>query len=348
MKNIVFLYTELAEYTMACLEALEQHEDLQIHVVRWPINNEAPFQFRQLPRTKIHDRTTLDDNGLHNLLSEIQPDLILTSGWVDKGYLKLVRNWHKKARTVLLFDNHLIGSMRQWAGTIAARATFIRYFSDVWVPGQAQYRYARKLGFRPERILTEFYCADTKSFFEFYRQHPERQKQLPKRFIFIGRYLEFKGIFELWEAFSAFRRDYPEWELICLGTGDLWDQRAEADGIRHEGFVQPKKLPAYLQETGVFILPSKREPWGVVVHELAAAGFPIICTDCVGAAERFVVPSENGWIIPSGDAVALQKAMTEVASLSDAERADMGKKSYEIAQTLTPEIWAKRLRTLTD
>lgn len=348
MKNIVFLYTELAEYTMACLEALEGHADLNIHVVRWPVNNEAPFQFRKLNRVTIHDRTAFGDDELQTLMSGIKPDLILTSGWVDKGYLKIVKHWHKKARTVLLFDNHWIGSMRQWAGTIAARATFIRFFSHVWVPGQAQYRYARKLGFRPEHILTEFYCADTASFISFYRRRPERQKTLPKRFIFIGRYLEFKGIFELWEAFSAFRRDHPDWELFCLGTGDLWEKRVEGEGIRHVGFVQPKDLASYLEETGVFILPSKREPWGVVVHELAAAGFPIICTDCVGAAERFVVPEVNGWITPSGDALALQKAMKQVASLSDTERAEMGKKSYEIAQTLTPEIWAKRLRTLTD
>lgn len=348
MKNIVFLYTELAEYTMACLEALEQHHDLDIHVVRWPVNNEAPFKFRKLQRVKLYDRTAFDTNGLNNLMSEIKPDLILTSGWVDKGYLKIVQDWHKKARTVLLFDNHWIGSMRQWAGTIAARATFIRYFSHVWVPGQAQYRYARKLGFRQERILTEFYCADTKAFIDFYQNRPERQSQLPKRFIFIGRYLEFKGIFELWEAFSAFRREYPEWELLCLGTGDLWEKRIEADGITHAGFVQPTDLHTYLEKSGVFILPSKREPWGVVVHELAAAGLPIICTDCVGAAERFVIPNENGYIIASGSSEALQKAMTDVASLSDAQRAGMGKKSHEIAQTLTPEIWAKRLRSLTD
>lgn len=42
-----------------------------------------------------------------------------------------------------------------------------------------------------------------------------------------------------------------------------------------------------MKQCGVFILPSRIEPWGVVVHEFSAAGFPLLLSDQVGSAESF-------------------------------------------------------------
>ena len=45
--KFVFLYTEIAEYFLACCKELSKHG--QIHIIRWPINKEAPFQFAGAP-----------------------------------------------------------------------------------------------------------------------------------------------------------------------------------------------------------------------------------------------------------------------------------------------------------
>ncbi len=340
MKRFVFLYTELAEYVMACIEALELAGH-HIDVVRWPVNNEAPFELRKLTRTTFHERAQFTDQSLVNWLNSLKPDVIICSGWMDRGYVKAVANLNFQCAKVMAFDNHWIGDMRQRIGALYARFKFTRHFTHAWVPGAPQVPFALKLGFAKNRIATGFYCADTAAFSAFYTSHPERQAVLPERFIFIGRYVQFKGIFELWSAFSALRQDAPHWELLCIGTGDRFNDKHEMPNLNHVGFVQPANLPHYLEQAGVFVLPSHKEPWGVVVHELAAAGFPMICTQQVGAASAFVNEDENGFIVPANDVNALYQAMKKMTELSNEERARMGRRSHELAQKITLEKWVQ-------
>ena len=43
-KRILFLYTEIAGYTVACLNELRKSE-VEIFLIRWSVNKEAPFYF---------------------------------------------------------------------------------------------------------------------------------------------------------------------------------------------------------------------------------------------------------------------------------------------------------------
>lgn len=345
MRRVAFLYTELAEYFLASVEALAKR-NVEIHIIRWPVNKEAPFKFRSLPDVKIYDRHAHSDDDLIQLIKRIDPELLVVSGWIDKGYLKVCRERKGKSINVLALDNHWFGSARQWAAVAAARLWLGKHFDKAWVPGKPQSRYAKKLGFNQKDITTGFYCADTELFARHYEQYKTEINVLPKRFLYIGRYVDFKGIHELWSAFERFRSHHPEWELICIGTGELFEQRKLSDGIRHEGFVQPEDLSGYLTKARAFILPSRREPWGVVVHEMAAAGMPLICSDAIGAASAFLEPRKNGFLFEAGNTDQLYKAMKQLAALSDDERAAMAAHSHSLSQQLTPEVWADRLLDL--
>ena len=55
--RIVFLYSELASYFLACAEALGQHpEVVAVDIVHWPIHPEAPFQFESTDTTRFTPR----------------------------------------------------------------------------------------------------------------------------------------------------------------------------------------------------------------------------------------------------------------------------------------------------
>lgn len=342
MKKILFLYTELAEYVLASMEATKAH-NVELHIVRWPVNKEAPFEFRNLENATIYDRDSFTDEALITFAKELEPDVILTSGWVDKGYLKVNKQFFKKCPTVLLLDNQYTGDMKQKIASFISPFWLRKKFSNAWVPGTPQYTFARKLGFPEASIQRGFYCADTTLFDEFYTGHPERKSALPTAFIYVGRYVDFKGIEELWSAFIRFKKRFPSWELICIGTGDLFDDKVEAEGIHHRGFVQPTNLKDHLKDAGVFVLPSRKEPWGVVVHEMAAAGLPMICSNTIGAASRFLEEGKNGYIFQANDEESLYQAMVKIASVSPSELLKMSEKSRSLAMDLTPEKWAKTL-----
>lgn len=344
-KTILFLYTELAGYFLACVDALVKTHNCEVHIVRWPVNKEAPFHFSEGSGVHFYERGAYDDAALVAFTQNLKPDVVICSGWVDKGYLKAIKAFKKRVPTILTLDNHWRGDMKQRLASVASPLIIRNKFTHAWVPGEPQIMFARKLGFKDNELLQGFYSADHAHFDALYKKyHPAKAEQFPHRFLYIGRYLDFKGIFDMWNAFMKLKEMHEnDWELYCLGTGDLWDQRVEHPAIQHFGFVQPEELEQYIAQTGVFILPSHKEPWAVTVHEFAAAGFPMICSNAVGAATRFVEEGKNGYIYPAADEAALLKAMQQIVAKSDAELSAMAEHSHTLSNHITPEKWAKTL-----
>jgi glycosyltransferase involved in cell wall biosynthesis len=343
--KVLFLYTEIAEYFLACCKSLLSR-DVEVHIVRFPLNKEAPFEFTFPEGLHIYERNLYNDQQLLELVNTIDPSLIVCSGWTNKGYLNVCRQFKDKVPTVLTLDNHWRGDVKQQVARFFSPFYLHSRFSHCWVPGEPQEKYALKLGFKKTNILKGFYSCDFNFFHDQYIVNKQdKNRSFPKRFIYVGRYYEFKGINDLWNAFIELQASSPnEWELWCLGVGDI--EPVKHPKIKHFGFVQPNDLRSFLKETGVFVLPSHFEPWGVVVHEYAAAGFPIICSDEVGARTAFVENNYNGYIYKSKDIDALKVGLKRIMDTTDAELNVMAEGSVEKARLITPESWAKQLMSL--
>jgi glycosyltransferase involved in cell wall biosynthesis len=335
------LYSELGDYSIACLKALGK-SGVQLMLVHWPVNKEAPFKFDFSFINAVHSRDELSDTQLVQKVESFNPNLILTSGWMDKGYVKVCRSMKSKSVRVLSLDNHWTGSMKQHAASLVSPFTIKKVFDKAFVPGEVQKQYALKLGFDNKDIQTGFYSADTSKFNSIFNEIDRGERSsFPKRLLYLGRYTKHKGIFDLWEAFSKFRENNQEWELWCVGTGDQFVNRLEAEGIKHFGFIQPDEMLPILKEIGVYVLPSHFEPWGVSVHEMAVAGFPMLLSDKIGAKEAFL--DGNGREFRSNNTDELLKAMTWITNLSKDELLDRSTKSHELGMKNSPEIWADKL-----
>lgn len=351
-KKIVFLYSELATYFLACVEKLAAVPGIEVHIVRWKVNNEAPFRFSFPDTIKICDRETFASaDALLQFVNTLNPSVIYTSGWMDKGYLAVCKAYKKKIPVIVGFDNQWKGSLKQRIATLISPFKILNHFSHCWVPGDLQYTYALKLGFKKQNILTGFYSCDFDFFHAQYLENEAQKKaNFPKRFIYVGRYTEHKGIRDLWTAFielaenPEFADATEKWELWCLGTGDV--KPLEHPQIKHFGFVQPADLPRFIRATGVFVLPSHFEPWGVVVHEFAAAGFPLVCSDEVGARTAFVANGRNGYIYRAGDIAALKVSLAEMMRAMPEKCIEMAAESVAKATQITPDTWVQQLTAL--
>lgn len=339
--TFVFLYTEIAEYFLACCNRLAAHGE--VHIIRWPVNKEAPFRFEADPKLKLYTKTDYTLPQLQDLVDSLKPDVLICSGWIDNDYLRISKRYFKKIPTVMTCDTHWTGSLKQQLARVISRFTLLRTFSHAWVPGSIQRTYALKLGFDAERIHQGFYSCDLRFFNQVYHtQRPGKQAAFPKRFLYVGRYYGFKGIRELWQAFVELQEEQPcTWELWCLGAGDL--EPVQHPNIRHFGFVQPKDLGTYTSQTGVFILPSRFEPWGVVVHEFAASGFPLLLSKQVGAGSAFLEEGVNGYGFAAGGVNHIKEQMKKVIALTDAQLLEMGRRSHERAQAISPDTWVNTL-----
>ncbi|MDO9000575.1 glycosyltransferase family 4 protein [Sediminibacterium sp.] len=336
--TVLFLYTELADYFIKSCENLSETEE--VHIIRWPVNKEAPFVFSFSEKLKVYEKNNYTFLQLEQLIKKINPDILICSGWIDKDYLKLTKPYFKKIPTVLTCDTHWSASIKQYIAIVLSRFFLLNKFTYSWVPGKKQSQYVSKLGFKQNKIKTGFYCCDLEKFNSFYKsQLAQKKNKFPKRFLFVGRYYEFKGIKDLWEAFTQLQIEAPnEWELWCLGTGNTIPPIHEK--IKHFGFVQPNNLSEITHECGVFVLPSHFEPWGVVVQEYAASGFPIVTSAAVGSSEIFLENGSNGYSFEAKNIKELKEILKKIITLSDSDLIKMSMASHLIAQKITPKKWS--------
>ena len=337
--RVVFLYSELAGYFLACAEALGQHPYVaSVDIVHWRIHPEAPFQFSSTDHYTLHPKEKHDRKSLAQLLAQINPTALVCSGWMDSDYNAMAKAHCKRIPVVLTLDNWWTGSLKQRLAVLTAPWFIQRRFNRAWVPGTPQVPFAQKLGFSGNTLATGFYCADPRPFQAIY----ERRKSIPtaKKLLYVGRYLEIKGLRELWAAFAELSDEFPDWELHCVGTGDLWEERRLHPKICHHGFKQPHELAPLLEDAACFVMPSKKEPWGVVLHEMAIAGIPLLATKEVGSATRFLDEGKNGHFLTREKFKVILK---KVFIKKPEEFLDLSEHSHSIGLDLHRDHWCESL-----
>ncbi len=344
--RILFLYTELADYTLACMRALKNaKEEPEIAVIHYPVNPEAPFDFDFSGIAVFSSLHTFKHySDLKKFADNFRPDKIVVSGWANKWYLRICLSYRKKAICILTMDNNWTGSLKQRTFTHVSRFTLIHIFKKIWVPGDPQVIYAKKLGFKVSDIITGFYCCDVNAYTLGGEKALQcKNTQFPQRMLCVARYIPAKNYTLLWQTFIQWKNQTQNsWELWCAGAGEDFDKRIQHPAIRHLGFVQKEDWDNIIAQTGVFILPSLFEPWAVVVQEFAAAGYPMILSSQVGAASLFL-KKENGWVFDPGNAEELTSIFRTMEALSSEALREMGAQSRKIAQSITPERWAVTL-----
>ena len=334
MHKILVLYTELADYILNSFRYYAEKNSAEVHIIHWPVNNEAPFTLKEDNKITLYNKSNYDSESLKSLAKEINPDILICAGWLDKEYLKVVKQYSNKIPTILTMDNHWEGNIKQNILKLISPFYLKKTFSHIWVPGKPQQDYAKKLQFKDNQILTGFYVANNSVF--------EKIKfQKENTFVYIGRYIEHKGIKDLWTAFVELKKEFPNnWKLKCIGTGNLWNEKIIHEDIEHLGFLQPSEISKHIKG-GVFVLPSHFEPWGVVVHEFAMAGFPMIISNKVGAGTKFL--NNNGFLFSSENISDLKEKMKLIMTFNDNEMTMLSNNSKLNSNLISNENWSRQL-----
>ena len=110
----------------------------------------------------------------------------------------------------------------------------------------------------------------------------------------------------------------PHPYLVIVGDGEEranLQAQAAATGfssIRFCGFRNQSELPRFFDLASVFVLPSRHEPWGLIVNEVMNAARPCIVSDDVGSAIDLITDGVEGFIYPTGNVAALTDALRRV------------------------------------
>ena len=366
-RRLVVLSEIIAPYRIPVFNALARHEGIDLHVIflaesdpelrDWLVyKDEIHFSYQVLPswRQRFAGHNFLLNRGLKAALQRAAPDIILCGGY-NYPASWLAMRWAGRNRTpFVLWVESTEQDFRSRNRMIEFLKTkFLRCCSAFVVPGKASFQYVKSFGAREDKIFTAPNAVDTDLFVRrafAVRQDAVRQRQAlqlpPHFFLFVGRLIREKGVFDLLEAYGKLT---PELRatigLVLVGEGtahaDL-NRRAmqiKPGRVQCTGFVHREQLASYYALAEVFVLPSHTDPWGLVVNEAMACGLPVISSDAAGCTQDLVEDNWNGRVVRRGDVAQLASAMEELGR-EPALRAQMGNHSQERILRYSPEACA--------
>lgn len=160
-------------------------------------------------------------------------------------------------------------------------------------------------------------------------------------FIFIGRFLEHKGIYEFIDAIKILKLQGYKFNAILVGDVDANPSSVNLTQINNwekSGLIKnlgfSNSVNELLFRSKVLVLPSHREALPRVCQEAAVAGVPSIVANTPGCKD-VVIDNKTGFVVPKKDpkklAMAMEKYLNDKDLLNDhsVKAAQNGKKQFD-------------------
>ncbi len=347
--RILILWTHLPHYLAACIRVLLAEHRAQVLLMvqradgqanHVPLQALAGFQY-----VLLSAGSDAAPAALVRRVQDFRPEVVVAScsRW-DKSARLAKAAQAVGARALWATDHYWRGSWRDYANAVCCRLHLAhRFWDGVWVPGSLGRLYVRKLGFVDNRIAEGMYACDTELFRAVGIKRFEPPLALwPRIFLFVGRYIECKNLTTLLAAYSLYRdRVSQPWELWCAGQGPLRELLRGRAGVRDCGYQDAQGCAALMAQAGAFVLPSRVDHWGVVIHEAACAGLPILASRACGAAANLVRDGYNGLTFVADDVAELCRLMQFLSR--DGQAAALGRNSLRMSYQFDPRLWARTL-----
>ena len=366
-RRLVILTEIIAPYRIPVFNALAQHAGISLHVIflaesdasqrQWLIyKDEIQFSFEVLPswRRRLGKYNCLLNWGVGRALRGASPDLIVCGGYNYLASWSCLW-WARRNRVPILLwvESTELDRRNGHAVVETLKKKFMRECDGFVVPGRSSAEYVRSYeGSRP--VFTAPNAVDSELFAgraAAARRDADINRErlgLPSRFfLFVGRLIPEKGVFDLLQAYGQLSAEVrSEWGLVFVGDGPAraeLERRASAiepGAVKIAGFVQRDELASYYGLAEMFIFPTHTDPWGLVVNEALACGLPVISTDVAGCTADLVEDGWNGLVLPPGDISALAKAI-DVMARNFELREQMARNSLKRVLEYSPAKWAE-------
>lgn len=245
---------------------------------------------------------------LLSLLRHTEYDRLVLGGW-DSAESWIAALFSPKSKNSVVVESSILESTTTGFKGFIKRLFINRIRNKAYVPGISNAKLVEKLGFKGKIVYTKGVGV-----FNYIPQPAYTPREFVKNFLYVGRLVDAKNLKLLINVFNSL----PQLTLTIAGFGEQEQElKAIASGnIKFLGAVDNKKLPQVYQANDVFILPSKKEAWGLVVEEALNNGLPVIVSDKVGCHEA-IVNDGNGIVFsPFDSEAALREAVLRMTDIT--------------------------------
>lgn len=274
-------------------------------------------------------------------------DIVIISGNTDfTTQAAFITSKLLKTPTILWSEG--IESAQSLLGKVINPLTryIVRNVDAVVVPGTISRDFHIKMGASQKKIFIAPNIVDNKRFMQKsskIKKDKERLKQElnirnKKIILFVGQLIKRKGVEYLIKAYKRVKDEYDDVCLVIIGDGVLKKEleeiciKEDIKDVHFTGWVPEEQKIIYYSIAELFVLPTLKDLWALVINEAMACGLPVISTKAAGCAVDMIIPSENGFIVDAGNIDQLYSAMKEIILNEELAR-KMGERSLEIIES---------------
>ena len=299
---------------------------------------------------------------LWKLLVEKRPDVVLITGWNEKGLIAAYPlAWALGIPVLLRGDSNTLRD-RSWGIRLMHRS-LLSLAAGALVVGRSNRQFYVNNGVPPHRLYGGAHFVESDRMLAMANAHAGERAALRRQagyeaddfvFCFVGKHVPFKRPLLLVEATALARAKGWPVKLHFAGSGELTEllkQRAAVlqVPVHFTGFLNQTALWQAYVPADAFVLPSTNgETWGLVTNEAMLFGLPVILSDQVGCAADLVRQGETGYVF-TGEAAGLAAAM-ETMLKNRAQVPAMGERARQLVldsysmpvatQGLKAALWA--------
>lgn len=158
----------------------------------------------------------------------------------------------------------------------------------------------------------------------------------------MGRFVEKKGFDVLIEALRILKKEKVPFTAIIAGDGvEAEALKTATDVATFPGWVKNKDK--FWKGVDIFCLPSRHEPFGIVLLEAMAQGLPVVSTASEGPS-TILKHKKTGLLVPVNDAKKLAASL-RILLKNKVEAARLGKAGYQdVKSQYSRQVIGKRLK----
>jgi glycosyltransferase involved in cell wall biosynthesis len=366
--KLVIITELMAPYRIPVFNALALQPEINLEIIflsendptlrRWLVyKDEIQFRYSVLPswRRRIGKYHLLLNRRVRATLNGARPDVLICGGY---NYLACwtAARWARRHHVPFFLWTESTASDRRNVRLVVEilKKKFLNFCAAFVVPGKSSLNYLKELGIGESRVFTAPNAVDTALFSTIAvatRQDSANilaRLQLPSQyFLYAGRLVQAKGIFDLLDAYNRLSADIRQTVgLVFVGDGadrpELMAQAAQMNSgkIQVLDFLQREHLAEIYALASALVFPTHSDPWGLVVNEAMACGLPVIATSVAGCTPDLITDGWNGLVVPPRDSLQLAAAMEKLSSNSNL-RIKMGQNSRERIEAYSPNAWAR-------
>lgn len=325
----------------------------------WALPADKGYPHKILPG--LHFGTDLHLNpGVGKAIDDFDPSFVVLTGGYTMPTFRLAVRRLSKGDIPWLYWGEELGLLDRFGpipGKRILRRALLRAYGVLAVGSRAIKSYERA-GVASDRIVNFPYVADFATFASAAKLRSERDSIRAELgidpgsfvFLFAGQLIRRKGVDVLLDAFAKI--DDPSVCLVIAGDGpDQGQLQASAEKLgslaRFVGFVHGDRMPRLFAGADMFVLPSRKEGWGVVVGEALAAGLPVIVSDAVNAGADLIENGVNGFTFVSEDGGSLAATLKEAVAARSRLK-EMSKAAVARAERESPVNAVQRFLCIRD